>query len=409
MYKLEFTLKQHTPIIHFQHDQEGATLRATEVKPKLDRFILMKLGNGDYEEGRKIAREKVWLIDKDNDKDKGALDYKIKITLPEYSPGKIEIKQNIKIITDSTENSILYKGDIVLQFLLTNQELKKTLEKLLNEFFIVTSFGKRQNKGFGCFYKKDLSFDTGVKPVLNGYNWYLLNETNNNLLQFDNNRFKNNYNFYLVISDKWRKLKSGFNHGGTYIKSSVFKYLCNQGLRWDKRWLKKELKPLIRPQNLKASRTATGFNSPNDCGGRSYNCGNTPNYNNWDDNTGFSGQYRFGRAMVGLAEHYEFKNSNGQITYQVQIKSENVERYKAPVTFKVFDNEIFAIAENQNLYNANFYFKVKVKQENVPDNLLEIKDTRGNWKILKTPKNATEWDLVKFLDAFFPCINFIKQ
>lgn len=36
MYRLEFTLKQHTPIIHFQHDQYGATLRASEVKPKLD-------------------------------------------------------------------------------------------------------------------------------------------------------------------------------------------------------------------------------------------------------------------------------------------------------------------------------------------------------------------------------------
>ena len=42
MYKLEFTLKQHTPIIHFQHDQDGATLRASEVKPKLDRFIYSK-------------------------------------------------------------------------------------------------------------------------------------------------------------------------------------------------------------------------------------------------------------------------------------------------------------------------------------------------------------------------------
>lgn len=26
-------LKQHTPIIHFQWDQKGATLRATELKP----------------------------------------------------------------------------------------------------------------------------------------------------------------------------------------------------------------------------------------------------------------------------------------------------------------------------------------------------------------------------------------
>src|ERR1035437_9359344 len=44
MYKLEFTLKQHTPIIHFQHDQDGATLRASEVKPKLDKYIIKKYG-----------------------------------------------------------------------------------------------------------------------------------------------------------------------------------------------------------------------------------------------------------------------------------------------------------------------------------------------------------------------------
>jgi len=39
-YKLCFKLKQHTPIIHFQADQKGATLRATELKPKLDRFLM---------------------------------------------------------------------------------------------------------------------------------------------------------------------------------------------------------------------------------------------------------------------------------------------------------------------------------------------------------------------------------
>ena len=44
MYTLKFTLKQHTPLIHFQHDQAGATLRASEVKPKLDRFIIDAYG-----------------------------------------------------------------------------------------------------------------------------------------------------------------------------------------------------------------------------------------------------------------------------------------------------------------------------------------------------------------------------
>lgn len=44
MHTLTVKLKQHTPLIHFQHSQQGATLRASEVKPKLDRFILAKLG-----------------------------------------------------------------------------------------------------------------------------------------------------------------------------------------------------------------------------------------------------------------------------------------------------------------------------------------------------------------------------
>lgn len=35
-----YTLIAQTPMIHFQHDQKGATLRATEVKPKLDRYLL---------------------------------------------------------------------------------------------------------------------------------------------------------------------------------------------------------------------------------------------------------------------------------------------------------------------------------------------------------------------------------
>jgi hypothetical protein len=429
MYKLEFTLKQHTPIIHFQHDQDGATLRATEVKPKLDRFIIEKLTNkkgqvalNDFKHRttKKIKQNnriidnpdfnQEWLdmlVGRSNEH--LALDYKLKIFYPNFNPQLIETKRNVKIITESSENTIFYKGHIKLVFSFLNQELKVLFNTYLNEFFVVTNFGKRQNKGFGCFYLNELTFDRNIRPVLNNYNWYLLNETNHNLLGFDNNRFRNNYQFYLIISDKWRKLKSGFNHGGNYIKSSVFKYLCNQGLRWDKRWIKKELKPLILPNNLKSSRTPNGFNEPNDCGGNNYNCANRPNYQGWGDNRDFNGEYRFGRAMLGLAEHYEFKNSNGQVTYQVQIKSNEIERYKAPVTFKVFDGKIFAIVENQNLYDRSFYFTVKIKQENQDDIFIEINDTNGNKKILCTPANNSEWDLTAFLDSFFPCINFIRQ
>ena len=43
MHTLYFTLKQHTPLIHF-HDQDEATLRATEVKPKLDKYLIKVMG-----------------------------------------------------------------------------------------------------------------------------------------------------------------------------------------------------------------------------------------------------------------------------------------------------------------------------------------------------------------------------
>lgn len=420
MYQLKFTLKQHTPIIHFQHDQVGATLRATEVKPKLDRFILMKLGreadntltdnDAIYKKGKEVANSNGWLIDKD----KGALDYKMRVELPEFNQSLLEIKRNIKIINDAVENSTFYKGDILIIFTVANKLLSDKIKNSLDEFFVVTNFGKRQNKGFGCFFKKELNFDSDIKPLLKSYTWYLLDEnhTTENLLRFDTNRFRNNYQFYLLISDKWRKIKSGFNPGGTYIKSSVFKYLCNQGLRWDKRWIKKELSPLIRPNHLKSNNAHGRFNEPNDCGGRNYNCNNTPDYQGWRDNSNFNAQngnsYRFGRAMLGLAEHYEFKNSNGQITYQVQVKSDDVERYKAPITFKVFDYKIFAIAENQLLYDKTFYFKTKVKQEGRNDEYKEFKDAHNNHKTLHTP-SSSEWDLISFLDKFFPCVKFIKQ
>ena len=38
--KLNLELKCQSPMIHFQGEEESATLRASEVKPKLDRYLL---------------------------------------------------------------------------------------------------------------------------------------------------------------------------------------------------------------------------------------------------------------------------------------------------------------------------------------------------------------------------------
>ena len=57
-FKVEFTLRQHTPIIHFQSDQSGATLRATELKPKFDRFLKEYVFNKKVPSSYKISQEK---------------------------------------------------------------------------------------------------------------------------------------------------------------------------------------------------------------------------------------------------------------------------------------------------------------------------------------------------------------
>ena len=38
-FRREYTLLAQTPMIHFQHDQSGAALRPSEVKPKFDRYL----------------------------------------------------------------------------------------------------------------------------------------------------------------------------------------------------------------------------------------------------------------------------------------------------------------------------------------------------------------------------------
>lgn len=73
MHRLTFDLIQHTPIIHFQSEYRGATLRASEVKPKLDKFLL-KCFKRD-----KISIPNNWLIPGQKD----ALSYKLSFGLAE--------------------------------------------------------------------------------------------------------------------------------------------------------------------------------------------------------------------------------------------------------------------------------------------------------------------------------------
>lgn len=215
MKTLKVTLKQHTPLIHFQHDQHGATLRASEVKPKLDKYIIRHEFKDEFDEC------KSYLVGYDGDNPNGlrekfrqgyrALNYKMKISTssddlqyllmneprpfrpvdakkgkkgkklpPEKYNGEAEMEYLTKIresdqreildldsyplyfgnmnadFEDSSEykKMSITKQPIMCRFLFMQEDLFEHVnkEELLNAFFMYNNWGSRQSKGFGSFY-----------------------------------------------------------------------------------------------------------------------------------------------------------------------------------------------------------------------------------------------------------------
>ena len=99
---LKLELKQHTPIIHFQHYQEGATLRASELKPKLDKFLIEKLKLTAVDDRGRIVPKREYLK-WFNNKEKLSLDYKVKIIDNDLKPRQ----RKVEIMPSTFENWIL--------------------------------------------------------------------------------------------------------------------------------------------------------------------------------------------------------------------------------------------------------------------------------------------------------------
>lgn len=202
MHKLTFTLKQHTPLIHFQHDQAGATLRATEVKPKLDQFLFEKL-TGKVGFDARVEFHRLVFTDNDEWKQRKdwlngnarelipeyatldqrnvilshlAFNYKLSFHCPENHSGEIQeiiYKPNgdpetnrdnkIKVRTfpgffgnNGNETIEEFKWfswtDLVnAKFIIFDGELKKMINKFFAGFIFHNNFGTRNTKGFGSF------------------------------------------------------------------------------------------------------------------------------------------------------------------------------------------------------------------------------------------------------------------
>lgn len=240
MPQLKIHLRQHTPLLHFQSEQAGATLRASEVKPRLDRFILSEIGKDK-------VRMKEWVTPACDT----ALDYKLRIV----PIGTSKLWNNIKLRDKSASNKTLltefpyfgnvgdteYPKELVyyplgvdLFFFSLKEALLEHITKKISKFLAHTNFGTRQSKGFGSFYvdSKEKKCYQDLKNSFLGKSTVLLSyfESDGREIFADINRF-------------YKSIRSGLYpfKRGIEVASALNYYLLNriEPVQWDKTTIRK--------------------------------------------------------------------------------------------------------------------------------------------------------------------------
>lgn len=416
----EYKLVQHTPLIHFQHSEPHACLRATEVKPKLDRFLIEQLEEDDrFGDGR----WKKWFV---GDGSQQSFDYMMRITpnseqvertqsiengieraiaRAEHRPPNASlheihknyfgnmasgnnIQDTVQAIQETFKESLFYKDGLTLTIRCFIPELLTLIDEHIRGFFMMHNFGTRQRKGFGSF-TVDIStkpnepkgFDLVGKYCPNAYYCKLDDNVSADAL----------LNAVWVLS---AFLKSGFNRGeGNYVRGFVFRYFQREKnpLANDKAFVKQKV--LHNVYNEKTPGEHRRF------------------YGN-------NVRYRYVRGLLGTNENSRFCRDPNAHTpvYDIYTHSaEGIERFPSPLLFKPIGKFVFILPQKMpdKIFGSEFYILKKKQEEEydskaTSDQKLNYLEQECKGGMIKTPTaeelapGAKSGDeaLKMFLDAF---------
>jgi hypothetical protein len=415
-----YTLSAQTPLIHFQYEQPGATLRATEVKPKLDRYIVKMLGVKD-----KI--DKKWFI---NDTD--SLNYKIRIiangipqksTNREYAcrsvdesarEGRIRIKNGNSInsmyfanmvsaenktaeqvkqdICDNYKETVFYKDPIKMTVTCFIPELLSVISENIQAFFLLHNFGSRQSKGFGGFVVSEIdgqkcdNSHEAVCKVFGGYKYFYADCGISDVKELMNHALT----VYAVLKGglnmtRWDDRRGDYNAPNNYIKSYLQRPFLDELYGADMGSEKAKIKSRM---SISDRATLTENRKENDLNDNKY------------------GQYVFIRALLGLADHYEFRNlRSGTVNiYSLGKDGFDVERFKSPVTIKVVGKYIYYVFDVESISlitGKTFYFLERVPRWFKDAQYAEKKQyiMNNGWEI-KTPDSFCEEEVDRLIKGF---------
>lgn len=413
----EYKLVQHTPLIHFQHSEPHACLRATEVKPKLDRFLIEQLEKDDrFGDGR----WKKWFV---GDGSQQSFDYMMRITpnseqvertqsieraiaRAEHRPpnasfheihknyfGNMASGNNIRdTIRETFKESLFYKDGLTLTIRCFIPELLTLIDEHIRGFFMMHNFGTRQRKGFGSF-TVDIStepnapkgFDLVGKYCPNAY-YCKLND---------------NVSADALLDAVWvlsAFLRSGFNRGeGNYVRGFVFRYFqrVKNPLANDKAFVKQNVLHNVYNEATRGEHLHPYGNNV---------------------------RYRYVRGLLGTNENSRFcraprgETREDRTVHNIYIHSAGgVERFPSPLLFKPIGKFVFILPQKMpdRIFGSEFYILEKNQEEEydskaTSEQKLNYLKQECKGGMIKTPTaeelapGAKSGDeaLKRFLDAF---------
>ncbi len=439
-YKLNFKLKQHTPIIHFQYDQSGATLRASELKPKLDKFLIEKLGLTQtivVDRKEKIVPKnefKKWFINEG--KNHLALDYKVRVVnedeihnikmhIPDRPDRRGKWSSSFpnffaNMGKDSKEELINFQmfKKVVVSFSVfninkvSNKFLINTIKENFPEFIAITNFGTRQSKGFGSYYiDKD---DENYKEI--DQTWF---DYKSNVSISEKSEFKKVEQVFTKIEWFYKALRSGINYkkpefiyengirrikedeNGVgimnsifYMKPIIFLYFLNKKVQWEKKTIKQKYfnRDLIINDKTKYYGLIT----------------QKKKYENADEFKSFDNQ-KIIKDLLGLSSEESWLSYKALITkteskmdgnnvalnndntpIDIEAKNKTIERYKSPITF---------VPYKKNEKEFDLYLKFN-EDDNIKGKWFNIRNTKYQDKKPFALQVAEDFNLTSFFDFF---------
>lgn len=324
-YSLKFELEQHTGLLHFQHVQTGATLRATEVKPKLDRYIAKR-----YERDAGKSIPKAWKLG-----DTDALNYQLRLMAGSMKTEEPSNREpyfgNTGLHDDAQKKLLVYNGSVDVSVLCFIPELLAAIERYVCDFFLCTNFGTCQNKGYGSFTVRgsDVSEQTVASALREQYGAARVY------------RFWGGFSPLQRVSTIYKIMKSGFNFRG-YRRSLLFLYMHEYfNIGNEKAWLKQNRYVPI-PSGAKAHHSNGADEKPH-----------------------------YVRALMGIGDHYEIIQDlrwpRDKFTVNIEDKVRkkepaHMDRLPSSVFFKVIgsdrDCQVYMVGTriDPSVFNRTFQF-----------------------------------------------------